>query len=69
MDRGKDPGNLANFLPLLIKAKDDLYGGNVKGGLVAYRRYELTNELDALNKDLISKILKRKGITTKSQLP
>lgn len=56
MERGEDPGNLHTFRNRLIEATNNLYyGTNVMGGLVEHRYYELTQGLDALNKDLISK--------------
>jgi hypothetical protein len=45
-----------DFQKVLIDATRDLYyKGNVRGGSVEIRYYELTKELDALNKGLISK--------------
>lgn len=57
MERGNDSLNIGNFQPKLVRATNNLYYSvNVKGGLIEIRSYELTKELDSLNKDCISKI-------------
>jgi len=57
MERGNDSINIGNFQPQLIRATRNLYySSNVVGGLVEERSYELTKELDSLNKSYISRI-------------
>ena len=57
MERGKDSLNIVDFQHGLVTATKRLYYSvNVKGGLVEERSYELTKELDSLNKDYISKM-------------
>ena len=57
MERGKDSLNIVDFqLGLVTATKRLYYSVNVKGGLVEERSYELTKELDSLNKDYISKM-------------
>jgi hypothetical protein len=57
MERGKDSGNIGDFQQELVSSTKKLYYSiNVEGGLVEQRSYELTKELDTLNKSFISKI-------------